>query len=182
MSIFSRLKQPQGQQWLVVDKVRVPDIEDLAYTYLPDLTLVHLFAGTPYEHLNEVGPVAIKYTAQKDFDSKLVDDSQFHSSCVLFSTNTPVEQEVLIEHLQALHYVVIDDSPLFFRFYSVMMWDSINSADINEVDIDTILGPFNSLSWISNSNKKTIFKKGKDKDNKINYPYLLTSKVFKELV
>ncbi len=27
MSLFSRVKQPQGEQWLVVDKVRVPDIE-----------------------------------------------------------------------------------------------------------------------------------------------------------
>lgn len=182
MSLFSRVKQPQGEQWLVVDKVRVPDIEELAYTYLPDLTLVSLFAGTPYEHLNEIGPVAIKYTTQQEFENTLISNSQFRSSCVLFSINNPVKQDVLIEHLQALHYVVIDNSPLFFRFYSVMMWESIDDGDINDSDRNKILGPFDSISWISHSITKTIYKKENLIDENLNYPYELTSKVFKELV
>lgn len=180
MSLFSRVKQPQGEQWLVVDKVRVPDIEELAYTYLPDLTLVSLFAGTPYEHLNEIGPVAIKYTAVTEFETMLINDFALRTSSVLFSAEQGVEHNRLIEHLQALHYVIKDDSPLFFRYYSSLIWEQ-SAAHLNRDDINTIVGPFHSMSWINGAKvSECIETERKEKINEL--PYQLTSDIFSELV
>ena len=182
MSLFSQLKTVQGQQWLVVDKVRVPDIEKLAYLYIPNVEVVQLFKGTPFEHLNEIGPVAIKYTAVKEFEALLQTNSDIRTSCVLFSVRDNHEEESLIQHFQALHYVIIDDAPLFFRFYAEPTWEIVES-NISDEDVNTILGPFDALSWIdSNLIVKSIKRKENNINKKIKLPYKLTSNFGKELI
>ncbi|MBF9003443.1 DUF4123 domain-containing protein [Vibrio nitrifigilis] len=183
MSLFSSVKAPQGQQWMVVDKIRVPDIEELAYRYLPDLELTQLFLGTPYEHLNEIGPVAFKYTAVKEFEMLLSKENDIRTSSVLFSVAEEKDQEMLIQHLQALHYVIVDDSPMFFRFYSVPTWDGLTIDQLTENDINTVLGPFDSLSWIGEGLiVNTIKRKLNNKNKEMKFPYKLTSEIFKMLV
>ena len=180
MSLFSQLKTVQGQQWLVVDKVRVPDIEKLAYLYIPNVEVVQLFKGTPFEHLNEIGPVAIKYTAVKEFEDLLLNDFALTTSSVLFTVNDTKDNEELIQHLQALHYVVKNDSPIFFRYYTNSLWDEI-CDDLNEKDIVTLLGPFTHISWIS-KNKTVNNIENKNKTKELKLPYQLTSDIFNKLV
>ncbi|MDW6002370.1 DUF4123 domain-containing protein [Vibrio mangrovi] len=183
MRIFPELPDNSLEHWLVVDSVRVPDIEQLVYQHEKKVELHRLFAGTPFDHLMKQSPVAFRYTGVAEIERQLKEDFALRSSSVLFSCDASVSTESVIQHFQALLYVVVDESPILFRYYASPMWDDV-ATELSEEDRCTLLGPCQVMSWVDSQQNghslRQLPQAGAGSDSQL--PYHLKSPVFKALV
>ncbi|SJN59956.1 hypothetical protein VR7878_03856 [Vibrio ruber DSM 16370] len=183
MRLFPELQDSSLVHWLVVDSVRVPDITQLVYQYEKNVELYRLFAGTPFDHLIEQSPVAFRYSGVTEIERQLKEDFALRTSSVLFSCDPSVATESVIQHFQALLYVVVAESPILFRYYASPIWNDV-APETTAEDRCTLLGPCQALSWVDsqqNGHSLRQFPEAKIEAD-FQLPYHLQSPVFNALV
>ncbi len=134
------------KHYLIVDAVRVPDIQTLAYQHEPAPDLKLLYAHSPLEHLAEASPVVFTFTGEQSLVALLEDDVVLRSSSVVVSFIPSKDEREILDHLRSLMIVKINNHLTLFRFYSAAFWEQVKN-DIQQQDIDTILGPLSQLCW-----------------------------------
>ena len=140
----------QLEHWLIVDIVRVPDIMELAYTAEENPELFKLYADSHFLHLLEISPVVFNFTGSRDLAMKIKDDFALRTSSVMFSYKKSSSVTERLNHLHGLISVVINKQTSFFRYHSSEFWSEVSHHLIPQ-DIDIILGPFETLSWVDNN-------------------------------
>ncbi|NVJ62120.1 MAG: DUF4123 domain-containing protein [Gammaproteobacteria bacterium] len=140
-------KSTDQHHWLVVDAIRMPDIEEQAYKHEPYPELLKLFSGSHFEHLIDISPVVFNFSGSKELVELLTNDFAMRTSSVIFTFDEQKNEEERFKHLQNLLTVTIENNITFFRYYSSEFWSNVSSA-LTITDKSTILGPFNSLTWV----------------------------------
>lgn len=140
-------KSTNQHHWLVVDAIRMPDIEEQAYKYEPYPELLKLFSGSHFEHLIDISPVVFNFSGSKELIELLKNDFAMRTSSVIFTFDEQKYEEERLKHLQNLLTVTIKNNTTFFRYYSSEFWNNV-SSELTIADKNTILGPFNSLIWV----------------------------------
>ncbi|QMV15837.1 DUF4123 domain-containing protein [Vibrio spartinae] len=183
MKIFPELQDNSLTHWLVVDSVRVPDITQLVYQHEQNVELYRLFANTPFDHLIEQSPVAFRYSGVAEIERQLKEDFALRTSSVLFSCEPSVTTESVIQHFQALLYVVVAESPILFRYYASPMWDEV-APELSAEDRCTLLGPCRVLSWVDSQQNGHSLRQYPEAqiEADLQLPYHLNSPVFNALV
>jgi hypothetical protein len=138
------------QHWLIVDTVRVPDAAELAYRVEGNPELFRLYADSPFQHLLEVSPVVFNFTGSTSFLAEVKNDFALRTSSILLSFSKGATFDERVKHLHNLLSVVVDKKITFFRYYSSEFWNQV-SHDLLPHDLDIVLGPFESLSWLDES-------------------------------
>ncbi|WP_046305575.1 DUF4123 domain-containing protein [Grimontia sp. AD028] len=170
--------------WIVADKVRVPDISSFLYTYETTAETFTLFEGGSYKHIHEISPIASPVEASFALKERLTKDEVLSSSCIFLQANIQADPYQLVEHLRSLLTVVIDEHPIFYRYYSPAFWDSYGEK-ISKRDLTSIIHPFKVLGWLSPSGKFRTLEAPKQKSipkKEISRsPLRLHSPIFREL-
>lgn len=170
--------------YLVVDRVRVPDIEEFVYQHEPNPNVKRLFLSSPLEHLLEWSPVVINFGGSAKLMSTLRDDFALRSSSVILVADQTVDELLVFSHLQSLLTVLISNTPVLFRFYSSQLWQKV-SQHIDDVDLTSLLGPCHSILWISEQRQVEELKHPTSPSNAealIESPVRLHSSIFQALV
>ncbi|MEF1257100.1 MULTISPECIES: DUF4123 domain-containing protein [unclassified Vibrio] len=171
------------EHWLIVDTVRVPDVAELAYTTEENPELFKLYAGSPFLHLLKISPVVFNFTGSHDLAKKIKDDFALRTSSVVFSYKNGSSLNERINHLHNLMSVVINKEIAFFRYHSSEFWSEVSHHLIPQ-DIDIILGPFETLSWVDkNQNWNSISRDaGVVKTERRELPFHLNSPVISKQI
>lgn len=164
--------------WVVVDKIRVPDIDILAYRYESNPEMIKLFYGSEFHHLVEVSPVVFYFTGSKELTNLIKSDFALKTSTVVFSFMKDVKEEDRLNHLRSLLTVIINGDMRFFRYYSSAFLNRVYK-ELNDEDKKNILGPFSTLAWVGEDDEwKSLVGDETDKYiNNGNTPLALTSSV-----
>ncbi|WGY45798.1 DUF4123 domain-containing protein [Vibrio sp. ABG19] len=179
MSQFTEFfESDEYTHWVVVDKIRVPDIDILAYRYENNPEMIKLFYGSDFHHLVEVSPVVFCFTGSKELTNLIKYDFALKTSTVVFSFKKNTKQEDRLNHLRSLLTVIINGDMRFFRYYSSVFLNSVHKG-LNDQDKKNILGPFSSLTWVGEDDewKSLVGDENKKYVNNGNTPLSLTSSV-----
>lgn len=168
--------------WLVVDTTRIPDALNKVMEMVNIEQIMPLYAGSNFDYLIDQSPLVINLGSDDTILEKWRTCPLFDSSSVIFIMNADVDQYQLLEHLQALLTVKIKQTEFLFRFYTNVLWLQVGS-DLNQDDMNTILGPTSRLYWVDTAQNIQSFHKVPDKKkeqaNKVR-PYQLSSPIFQQ--
>ncbi|BDU38193.1 DUF4123 domain-containing protein [Vibrio nigripulchritudo] len=168
--------------WIVVDAIRVPDIEEQIYLHEPDSEAFKLYDESPFQEFRKQSPVIFQYFGAKGLSDQLFNDFAFRTSSVMFSASAEVSPYRILKHLQSLMVVNIDSKKTLLRFYSSKFWNS-SLGKMDQSDIDTLLGPSRYVSWVNENKELVIYQGNEVSEPKSNNEILdLNSSYFLELI
>lgn len=168
--------------WIVVDAIRVPDIEEQIYLHESTSEAFKLYDESPLQEFREQSPVIFQYFGAEGISEQLFNDFAFRTSSVMFSANVEVEPYRIFKHLQSLMVVNIDSKKTLLRFYSSKFWNS-SIGKMVQSDIDTLLGPCQYIGWVNEDKELKVYQgKEVDEPNSNDEILNLNSSYFLELI
>lgn len=138
---------PDESLWLVIDKIRVPNILQQLQQQGFDGNITELFAGSAFDYMLAQSPILVPIKQHSALLSWWQSQPIFNSSSVLFSAPVDIDDATLVAHLQQLLIVHIQGRPILLRYYAGEFWQSL-APHISAEDIDVLLGPFTHLYWL----------------------------------
>lgn len=173
----------QAKYYMVVDRVRVPDIEEFVYRHEANPDIKFLFKGSPLEHILELSPVMINYSGAVELADAWKNDFAIRSSSVVFAVDKNIDEYEVFAHLQSLLTVQVQGVPKLLRFYSSHLWQSVNNQLVDD-DVQSLLGPCQSVYWVTDDRNVTSLNRINEPDPVAPalHPITLQSDIFQTLV
>ncbi|EKO3962681.1 DUF4123 domain-containing protein [Vibrio fluvialis] len=165
--------------WLVVDRIRIPDAVDVINNHMKIYHAELLFSGTMYDYMLEQSPLLINLGHDRQVLESWKRLESFDSSSIIFEIDSNVDENKIIEHLQSLLQVRIEKSPFLLRYYTSNFWLKF-SHQLNEMDINTLLGEANAIYWIDQDSQLNMLSSTIRCSDTESISYSLTSTVFKQ--
>ncbi|MGF1911827.1 DUF4123 domain-containing protein [Vibrio kasasachensis] len=166
--------------WLVVDTVRIPDALDIVRKEISIEQGLRLFAGSDLDYLIDQSPWVLNLGSEPSA-LQCLSLPDFSSSSVVFELSQYCDETTFLTHLQSVLLANIESHPCLLRFYTSAFWQPIKNQ-LNEADLNTLLGPTTSVVWRDNANQQQQIIQREMQKVLPATPYVLTSDIFKSWV
>ena len=169
--------------WLLMDTVRLKEFLKLIYQDNSEPEYYSIFRNTEFDYLMDHSPVLVKVNLDGKLHTLWQEDRLLSTSAILLSTSEQLEPKDLLAHLYNLMRVQVNQETLLLRYYTRDLWLALE-GQLEDQDINTLLGPMSAISWINQEDQVSKIAKATELAHEFELaqlahaPYTLVSSAF----